>query len=252
MKKLLSIAVCASAVAAFATEVEVGTVGVTKITSSLTNTVVAVSYGDLASNGAITISNIVKTTGLTIGDRLHIFTGSNDYDTYVLTESGGVRYWNKTPTWGIGADGEFYEKSGTPASEVNLAAGVGFWLVRKTDGENPWNGQEFSFYTYGRPVSVSSTPTGGNVTLVGNPNDVPARPNPSAVVDGDRVIVPSSVPGGTVTYTYKSGKGWWHWEGTGSSRARVVGNLPAIPAGTGCWYVPKAGSSPTIGWTLAN
>ena len=49
MKKLLSIAVCASAVAAFATDTEIplGDVGVTAITSDLTNTIVAVSYKQL-------------------------------------------------------------------------------------------------------------------------------------------------------------------------------------------------------------
>ena len=251
MKKLLSIAVCASAVAAFATEVvEVGTVGVTKITSSLTNTVVAVSYGDLASNGAITISNIVKTTGLNAGDRLHVFTGSNNYQTYILTAAPGNThlYWEKTTTWGINASGEFYDNGGTPASESTLAAGVGFWLVRDT---TKWGGGSFDFYTYGRPVPASTTATGGSTKLIGNPLDSAASPTITSgtVADGDRVIVPNdALPGGLDTYTYKTGKGWWHW--VGNTRT-PVDNLPAIPAGTGCWYATGS-SNVTIGWTPAN
>ena len=76
MKKLLSIAVCASAVAAFATDtpITLGQVGVTAITSSYTNTVVAVSYKELGDgDGNITISNIVKTANLEVDDLLYVF-----------------------------------------------------------------------------------------------------------------------------------------------------------------------------------
>lgn len=251
MKKLLSIAVCASAISAFATETAtVGTVGVTKIHSSLTNTVVAVSYADLATSDQIAVSNIVKTTNLTAGDRLHIFTGSSNYQTYVLRESGGNKYWEPTVAWALDSNGVLSETETPASNEITLAAGVGFWLVRNT-GANGWNGQPFDFYTYGKPTTASATATDGKTKLIGNPLNVPARPTPSSPLNGDRVIVPDdTVAGGVVTYTYASAKGWWHWSGTGSSRTRVADGLPAIPAGTGCWYATSGNVS--ISWTPAN
>ena len=180
MKKLLSIAVCASAVSAFATlepvPVEVGSVGVTKIRSTLTNTVVAVSYSDLAGDGAITVSNIVKTTNLTVGDRLHIFTGSSTYETYVLTASGTGKYWARTVAWTLDANGVLTETETAPSSENTLAAGVGFWLVRNTTGEGAWGGSAFDFYTYGKPTTAALTTASRETKLIGNPLDVAATP----------------------------------------------------------------------------
>ena len=250
MKKLLSIAVCASAVSAFATDVTVGTVGVTKIHSTLTNTVVAVSYADLASDGEITVSNIVKTTNLTAGDRLHIFTGSSEYQTYVLTAAPGDShlYWEKTTTWGINSSGEFYNKGGTAASDSTLAAGVGFWLVRNT-APGGWTGGAFDFYTYGKPTTAAATATSGSTKLIGNPLDGPARPVVTGMTNGDRLIIPDdTAKGGVEEYKYANTSkktGWWHWV---SGTRTFVDNLPTIPAGTGCWYATSGNA--TITWSL--
>lgn len=91
MKKILSIALCAAAVSAFAdpTKTEFGKVGVTAITSSLSNTIVAISYDDLAGGEGMVYSNLVKTANLTEGDRLVEFR-DNKYTGWVLEKSGNV------------------------------------------------------------------------------------------------------------------------------------------------------------------
>ncbi len=73
MKKLLSmVAVGAVAGVAMGVDVLETTVGVTAVSCSTTNAIIAVSYGDLATSGNISISNLVKTTNLKAGDTLQV------------------------------------------------------------------------------------------------------------------------------------------------------------------------------------
>ena len=131
MKKLLSIAVCASAVAASAADVPVtlGEVGVTAITSTTTNTIVAVSYTDLASNGNITASNLVKTANLTVGDHLYVYKSNNSMDAFELAEAGGVKYWRSSTVVSPVVDGVSISTSSS-ADSVTVPVGTGVWLVR--------------------------------------------------------------------------------------------------------------------------
>ena len=231
MKKLLAIAVCASAVAAFADlePTTLGTVGVTAITSTLTNTVVAVSYKDLAEAGNIAVSNIVKTTNLLEGDRLYVF-NNGSYQVYKLSSNGG--YWQKMTNAEVGSTGGLTITEGVAANSKLLAVGQGIWLVRGPK----WDGEEFTFYIYGKPANSNTVPVSSGTNLVGNPttsNVAPTVANPS---DGDRVLVPQNfaLP---ITYTYNETKK--QWSHTGSDHKKVFGALPEIKAGTGFWYVAK-------------
>ena len=171
MKKILSIALCAAAVSAFSasTETVLGQVGVTAITSSLQNTIVAVSYDDLTGGSGIVVSNFVKTTNLTEGDQLAIFnngTGTEIYDTWILKDEGGVKYWAKNnKTFYVDANGQLQTGEGTAASSVTNAVGTGIWLCRTQKPAEP-----FTFYIYGKPVSDPVSHISANTwTLVGNP-----------------------------------------------------------------------------------
>ena len=174
MKKLLSIAVCASAVAASAADVPVtlGEVGVTAITSTTTNTIVAVSYTDLASNGNITASNLVKTANLTVGDHLYVYKGNNSMDAFELDVAGGVKYWKPSSVVSPMADGVSISASSS-ADSVTVPVGSGVWLVRGSG----YTGGSFTFYIYGKPASPAAVSvTAGTSALVGNPTQTGKAP----------------------------------------------------------------------------
>ena len=249
MKKLLSIAVCASAVAAFAdpTTINVGSVGVTEIQSSLTNTVIAVSYAELGTDGTsgIAVSNIVKTANLTVGDLLHVFKTSNTYETYRLTAgAGGAKYWDKTVNYLLNANGVLTAGESSDATIPSLTAGVGIWLVRNVA---EWDGQPFTFHIYGQPVSTPTfSASAGTANLIGNPTQTAKVPSFSVTTQGDRVLVPDeSVLGGLKTYKYSTKGGWTTVNVVDGVRTRDSG-LPTIAAGKGFWYVPVAAS--TVSW----
>lgn len=232
MKKLLSIALCAAAVSAFGeTVTELGQVGVTAITSSLQNTIVAVSYDDLAGGSGMVVSNLVKTTNLTAGDQLAIFnngTGTDGiYDTWVLTaNANGSLYWAKNAkTFTVEADGQLKEGTGTAASGITKAVGTGIWLCRATKPT-----ASFTFYIYGKPVSDSVSDISADTwTLVGNPLQNTAVTENTINVDGAQTgdqIVTVGENGKLLYFAYVKGKGW--------------SGLPDIGPGIGFWIWTKA------------
>ena len=248
MKKLLSIALCATAVSVFAgsTEALLGQVGVTAITSSHSNTIVAVSYDDLAGGSGMIVSNFVKTTNLTAGDQLAIFnngTGTEGiYDTWVLRKNGNdVLYWERNEkTYMVGTNGQLKVGTGTPASSITNAVGTGIWLVRK-DPSKP-------FYIYGKPVSDPVSHISANTwTLVGNPTQetkVKIGPQPEGNVNTNAVVAGAQTGDQIVTvgengtlryfvYVEGEGLGW-------------TGELPDIDPGIGFWIRTQAAT--TITW----
>ena len=171
MKKLLSIALCAAAAAAFADEViSLGQVGVTKIAAQA-NTIIAVSYQDLA-GGDVAISNLVKTTNLAAGDQMAVF---NDgvYETWTLEEgTGGAKYWAKNEKqYTLDGDGKLVEDTTRDAAIVTESVGTGLWIIQKGDTIQD------DVYLYGKPSAVeTSTTVAGKWTLIGNPLQVAAKP----------------------------------------------------------------------------
>ena len=238
MKKLLSIAVCASAAVAFATDVpvELGKVGVTAIDSSTTNTVIAVSYTDLASAGNITASNLVKTANLAEGDRLYVY-DSGDFKAFELAVSaGGVMYWQGTATVEPGA-GIASLVPATSADNVRVAVGTGVWLVR---GSN-WDGNPFTFYIYGKPYDSLAPVSVSGSALVGNPTQTSKSPTfTSGPTAGDKIVVPYANKTGALIWNYSDADGGYWYVKPGQTSVTA----PAIPAGTGFWYVGTA----TFNW----
>ena len=227
MKKLLSmVAVGAAAGVAMGIDVLTTTVGVTAISSSTTNTVVSVSYADLATGGNIAVSNIVKTTGLTNGDTLRVYNSSNKKFKVFTLEDG---FWKETTT--ITAS---EEESADPGA-TTLAAGIGIWLVR---GSN-WDGKSFTFYIYGTPTTPPTTPEAGlsitAATLCGNCKTVAALPNVDNVAKKDKIVIPANTGSGTKIYSWNGSK--WQTRVSG-----VLTELTSIPPGTGFWYVPVSSS----------
>lgn len=247
MKKLLSIVLCAVVVSAFGEETaertaDLGTVGVTAITSSLSNTIVAVSYDDLAlaSGSGIVVSNFVKTTNLTVDDQLAIF-NNGLYDTWTLKEkedAGGVKvkYWDKNEqTYTVGPDGKLVVGKGTSAAVVSRSVGTGIWLVRQNPTDK--DRKAIPFYIYGKPsTTTTSTTVAGNWTLVGNPLQdrvTIGSSTVSGVQTGDQIV--TAAEDGKLHYYTFTGSGWTH--------------PIAIDPGIGFWIKTKAET--TITWTTS-
>ena len=234
MKKLLSIALCAAAAAAFAEgeeEISLGQVGVTKI-AARTNTIIAVSYQDLAS-GDVAISNLVKTTNLAVGDQMAVF---NDgvYETWTLTAgTGGAKYWAKNEKqYTLDADGKLVEDKTKDAAIVTRSVGTGLWIIQKS---NPI--QDY-IYLYGKPAAVAtSTTVAGKWTLIGNPLQVAATPVITDVDATDQIVTVNS--DGTLKYfNYKAGKNW---------RDGAKNPMPDFQPGIGCWV--RSTAAKTVTWT---
>lgn len=252
MKKILSIALCAAAVSAFAVDesspkvAELGIVGVTAITTSLSNAIVAVSYDDLTGGSGIIVSNFVKTTNLTKGDQLVIFT-NGFYEAWTLAsnETTHVQYWEEpTAKLTINAQGKLEASEGTPAADIAQSVGTGIWLVR----QNPIaaNGSTNMFYIYGKPVTSStSTTVAGKWTLIGNPKQETVTITADKVSGAsylDELVVPVEPDGKLCRYQFKEGKGWRTTDAKGEW---VKDKPPKLGAGLGCWILTQKDASIT-------
>lgn len=256
MKKILSIALCAAAVSVFGDTTEAvlgGEIGVTTISNSFKNTIVAVSYNDLDPSVAsgIAVSNFVKTANLDAGDQLAIFNGTGTYDTWVLKKNEGVKYWERNEkTFTVGTDGALTVGEGNAASDITQVVGTGIWLIRQnpTDG----SGNAKPFYIYGKPVSASKSEIeGGKWTLIGNPTQGDVTITKETVAnasDYDQLVIPVAPSGKLCYYTYLSGLNGWrktNSEGTGYSTED-----PKLEGGLGCWIKTKNKCS--ISWGSGN
>ena len=245
MKKLLSIALCATAVSAFADPAEavLGQVGVTEINSGLSNTVVAVSYADLSTGGELAISNLVKTTNLTAGDQLAAFSNGK-YEVWTLVQlvkDVGPKFWQKSATkYFVDDKGLLTSETGTEASLVTQAVGTGIWLVRK-DPSKP-------FYIYGKPSTTTTFKTLANtLMLVGNPRQETSVQILAGTVTNPTQfdqIVTVDANGKLCYYTYLDSKvGWCTTDSNGDWE---MDKHPTIPAGCGCWI--RTQKEATINW----
>lgn len=257
MKKFLSIVLCAATASAFAdgnpsnSETVLGTVGVTAITTSLSNAIVAVSYDDLAGGSGIVVSNFVKTTNLTKGDQLAVFS-NGVYSTWRLEQVGdtGPKYWAKNEMeFTVGSDGKLKQGTGAAPSDVTQAVGTGIWLVRK----NPTEGNVAKpFYIYGKPATSKTSNIAPNTwTLIGNPRQTQVTIGTEEAVDtvvvqgaatGDQIVVPVPPNGELGYFTFKEGKGWRTTDGTGAWSSAPL----TLDPGLGCWI--HTASDATIEW----
>lgn len=227
---------------ALAAEQELCEVGVTAISSSLTNTIVAVSYDDLGGSDMV-VSNLVKTTNLTVGDKLAVFNNSKTYDTWVLAAgTGGAKYWAKQDkTYTVDGNGQLTVNTGVDAATTFLGVGTGFWLTR----QNPTQGgSAVPFYLYGKPASAKSvTVPADSWALVGNPTQNPVTIGKDwvAASNNDQLVL-FGTNGKLWYYTYREGKGWR----TTDEKGEWDYTAPVIGAGLGFWI--RLANGTTINW----
>lgn len=224
MKMTLSLSVAAFALAAMADYSP--TIGVTEITTTNKNTIVAVPFTSLSNGGDLSVTDLVCTNGLAVGTSIYVFK-NNGYKAWMLDASG----WEAAATVPEGAE---YSK---PESGDDLVSSPGaIWVVLTAA---PATSQPI--YIYGQYTNATETTitTGAN-NLVANPLQSKAvvgfTGNP---VRGDAIIIPHD--GTPESYTY--GKKGWTSDGASAT-------LPNIEVGQGFWYVCNSTSTVTkVTWT---
>lgn len=231
MKRILSIVLCATAIAAFGEETAVTdvTFSLYPVTSSLKNTIVAISLRGMDGQ-PVAIANLVKTANLTSGDRLYAFE-DGVYEEWSLENGAWVKVEKK---YMMNKEGQLVEAGGVDPATSTKEVGSGIWLVRN-DSYEP--GTEFKFYLYGKPVTSPTSTTAAEAwTLIGNPTRetvtiTAERFGANALSEGDQIVIPLAPSGNLSRYTYSVKYGWR----TTDAKGQWVTTSPSLGAGLGCW-----------------
>ena len=223
-------------------DTDLGTYGVTKITTDRQSIIVAVSYDDIGGAGGMSVSNLVKTTNLTAGDQLVVYLDRGTHESWLLAtnELTGALFWTPNEkTFTRDAAGNLIEGAGISASDTNLLFGTGLWLVRAAKPT-----EAYDFYVYGRPVNDPTYVTTAKAWhLVGNPTQQDREITEDLIRGSNMDSI--AVPGNgelLVNYIFRTGKGWRRTQDASGQ----WGPAPVIPAGTGFWL--KTAKPVTIKW----
>ena len=158
MKKLLSAAVAAVSIAAMADINYSPTIGVTQITTTNKNTIVAVPFTSLAGDTAISVKDLVCTNGIDVGSWIYVFK-DNSYKAWQLADTG----WAAATTAVEGDSGYSIPATG----DENVASPGAIWVILK---DAPQAGTPKSIYIYGNYTNQATqvTVAAGN-NLIANP-----------------------------------------------------------------------------------
>ena len=207
--------------------------GVLQTVSAAKKTIIAVPWLSLTDGNAIAVADLVKTAGLTAGDKLHVYNKAESrYDVYELAAD---RAWTPKAIYKVGADGTVEAvSSGTPET-TTVARGNGVWLERQ-DTTKP-------IVSYGQVASGTVATTIDAGTAEKPTWNLLAVPTTTAVniaatfgaSEADTLIVPTA--GAPKICTVKDGA--WGY-------AKSV-PVTELPAGTGFWYL-NGGAAKTVNW----
>lgn len=251
MKKLLSMAFCAAAAATCGADViTLGyEIGVTKVTipAGQTSVILASSFKELATeNEDICISNIVKTTNLTAGDKILLYSGTrNTYSAWILDDN---KIWKPTTDFVLNADGTSTQTTGLSADKQKVSRGTGLFLVL-----NAAKKDAFDVYLYGKYTNEAATPTikDNDWNLIGNSS---LEQMTLSAKEGDQVVLVKD--GNPRTYMCETvdSEAKWYYETTevttlssGKKVSKKVKHVedPTLNAGEGCWKFATSSTDST-------
>lgn len=228
MKKLISVAFASLAAVAVASSYSPN-IGVTQISTTNKNTIVAVPFTSLSNGDNISVTDLVCTNGLESGTYIYVFK-DNSYKAWSLGDSG----WVPANIATLGSE------ISTPAAGDDLVASPGaIWVILKTA---PVEAKTFCIYGQYTNVTESAIVAGSN--LIANPLQSAASVSVAMPVAGDQIIIPGDSNPVSYTYSKKRNAETGNWTSNGA-----VATLPSVAVGQGLWYVRKSGSAATtITW----
>lgn len=236
MKKLLSLSVASLALVAAAEYTASPLIGVTEITTTNKNTIVAVPFNSLAGAGNISVTDLVCTNGLSTGTSIYVFK-DNGYKAWLLQGSG----WEAATTVGEGAP---YVAPGS-GDEVVASPGA-IWVVLTQAPTTPQH-----IYIYGQYTNATESAVAANASnLIANPLQSAATfALDGTPAIGDMIIIPND--GTPESYTYAKMRGSQDGVWTRSGSAPVASLSMSIQVGQGFWYVAKGSSVTKVTWSAS-
>ncbi len=227
MKKLLSLAVAAFALAAMA-DYAGQTIGVTKITTTNKNTIVAVPFTSLT-NSLVNISanDLVSPVGLPQDTVLQVFK-NNQYYGWQLDNNG---------VWV--AVGDQAASQADVIANSTIACGGAIWVVLPSA---PATSKDIYIYGDFTTEPTQSSIAAGVANLIANPLQSDATVALSGTpAKGDVIIIPTD--GAAESYSY--GRGGWVNNGVSFDLASIT-----VKVGQGFWYVSKSTTGVTkVTWS---
>ena len=243
MKLRLMICAAAASTALFATDVNSATYAVMNVTNAYTDTVIAVPWVGL-DGSAITISNLVNTTTLSVGDKLFMYGADGKW--YECSKNADGQ-WEGSIT--------VSDASMLTAASQTVNRGTGLVLQRAASGAGG------TVLLAGRVTDAVAQTTfvANGKTLFANPTASDAALNTAlktGATYGDTISIPLN-NGSTLQYVF-NGTEWGRTNQVaqtvtinGRDRTRYTKEWVSggtIPAGTGAWYESKASDDRTINW----
>ena len=221
----------------------VATVGVLRVSSALTNTVMSVPWRsmsvDTATNVNVAVSDVVNPNGISMDDMILVYnSGTGDFNGW---KHDGYGDWENVAT---------VTKKGVSVSSAEvtrLTRGKAFWLVRSEPSEYIYLLGRYTGEDYLVELDDGTPAAPGN-TLVANPtfNDVDlnaiafvdASGNPATPAVGDRIVVMDQAGMQTIYARNATNTTWGHmvYEKVGRRLQQKWAEGGTIPAGTGFWY----------------
>ena len=236
MKTILSLAAAFLALVAIAEPEPSPIIGVTQISTTNKNTLVAVPFTSLTnSTVALSVKDLVCTNGLDLGTWIYVHTGSA-YAAWKLEATGWTAAVSQT------SGGQIIDASAADANQT-VNYGTSFWIVLP---EAPAAGTPKTFCIYGNATVLPSSPaiTAG-VNFVANTTQADASLVVSGMVAGDEIVIPQD--GTSLRYKYTVPKAGAPagitagWKRNGAN----VGSI-TIPVGQGFWYIGVDGTKATL------
>ncbi len=235
--------------AAFATAYEYttdGVIGVMPITSDQSETIIAVPWVGGGANGEVSVTNLVKTAGLGVGDALIWYdTTSKKYVSWrVGTAQDGVSYWEAVPS--------IVERESTSTSADSPAIKQGqAVIVRRAKPSS-----DTKIYVIGE-VGSNGSPSitiKHGYNLIAPPSTSETDLNSgfewNGVATGDMIYVNKRVSDKDVIVVYTYKKNNWG-ESTYSKETAMWSHSDdaKIPAGQGFYYYRAGSDDLTINWS---
>ena len=267
MKKMFLIIMALSAFAVGAADVfSSNTFAVTEVTSSATNTIIAIPWTGYTPDGSqdldVRVDRLVSPRNLVAGDLLLVPTSEVSYAAWSLVESdaaNGAMAWEPIATAELFASNIATNRNPLIKNndgEASIARGYGMWLIRQ-DPTKP-------FYLYGqwakggKSVTVEQgTATVPAYTMLADPLLREVDINTDLVWEdvntADSVVITTDANTTLNCKWDSASRKWYHVELqkitkgsiTVSKSVKVYDSGMTVPAGAGFWYVSRGGA-PTV------
>lgn len=251
---LLSVSLLASA-AAFAetSATTANVIGVLRVDSAAKRTIVAVPWVAAAvAGGDIKVTDLVKTSNLTVGDKLHYYNGST-FDSWDLVdgESGQAPVWRAA----VSVKGSGEAEQNASADVQGLPRGGAILLDRKTPSASFYLQGQVGSATIASPTISAGTVAAPVYSLIAPPKAqneatfaLSSLTFKGTIGKKDRIFI-YLASGETKECQYKDGVWKYNtWTEGENGWMKESWTEATIPTGTGFWYVSTTDTPPTIEW----